>query len=163
MFDHMDGVMHALAKTMTPWKEDLFFAMKLSRQKLSKYYAEVTPKKGMLLISAHILQPFRKLQSWESGTREWISILRTRHPILPNTKKLVWSMWRMNSVPNIDVCRSINTKANRAAIPSPLQRLLDPVNHPLIHIIWAAMMKNTWPQTMWLRQHPDQAIAQHAN
>jgi hypothetical protein len=37
MFDHMDGVMRALAKKKTPWKEDLFFAVKLSQQKLSKY------------------------------------------------------------------------------------------------------------------------------
>jgi len=36
MFDHMDGVMQALAKKKTPWKEDLFFAVKLARQKLSK-------------------------------------------------------------------------------------------------------------------------------
>jgi len=46
------------------------FAVKLARQKLSKYYAEVTLKTGMLLISAHILDPFRKLQSftkWGQG------------------------------------------------------------------------------------------------
>jgi len=62
MFDHMDGVMRALAKKKTQWKEDLFFAVKLARQKFSKYHAEVTPMTGMLLISAHILNPFRKLR-----------------------------------------------------------------------------------------------------
>jgi len=62
MFDHMDGVMRALAKKKTPWKEDLFFAVKLAQQKLSKYYAEVTPSMGMLHISAHILDPFQKLR-----------------------------------------------------------------------------------------------------
>jgi len=70
MFDHMDGVMRALAKKKTQWKEDLFFAVKLARQKLSKYYTEVTPTTGMLLISAHILDPFRKLRSfrkWHKG------------------------------------------------------------------------------------------------
>jgi len=70
MFDHMDGVMRALAKKRTPWKQDLFFAVKLAGQKLSKYYAEVTPTPGMLLISAHILDHFRKLQSfrkWDTG------------------------------------------------------------------------------------------------
>jgi len=36
MFDHMDGVMRALAKKKTQWKEDLFFAMKFAQQKLSK-------------------------------------------------------------------------------------------------------------------------------
>jgi len=70
MFDHMDGMMRALAKKKTPWMEDLFFAVKLARQKLSKYYAEVTPMTGMLVISAHILDPVRKLRSfgvWEKG------------------------------------------------------------------------------------------------
>jgi len=52
MFDHMDGVMRALAKKKTQWKEDLFFAVKLAWQKLSKYYAEVTPTTGMVVISA---------------------------------------------------------------------------------------------------------------
>jgi len=70
MFDHMDGMMWALAKEKTQWKEDLFFAVKLAWQKLSKYYAEVTPMTGMLLISAQILDPFRKLWSfrkWDKG------------------------------------------------------------------------------------------------
>jgi len=70
MFDHMDGVMPALAKKKTQLKEDLFFAVKLGRQKLSKYYAEVTQTTGMLLISAHIFDPFRNLRSfrkWEKG------------------------------------------------------------------------------------------------
>jgi len=70
MFDHMDCVMRALAIKKTQWKEDLFFAVKLARQKLSKYYAEVTPTMGMLLISAQILEPFWKLRSfrkWDKG------------------------------------------------------------------------------------------------
>jgi hypothetical protein len=37
MFDHMHGVMRALPKKETQWKEDLFFAVKCTRQKLSKY------------------------------------------------------------------------------------------------------------------------------
>jgi len=70
MFDHMDSVMQALAKKKTPWKEDLFLAVKLARQKLSQYYTEVTPTTGTLLISAHILNPFQKLrlfQKWDRG------------------------------------------------------------------------------------------------
>jgi len=50
--------------------EDLFFAVKLAHQKLSKCYAEVAPMTGMLLISAHILDSFWKLQScwnWDKG------------------------------------------------------------------------------------------------
>jgi len=70
MFDHMDGVMRALAKKKTQWKEDLFFAVKCAWQKLCKYYTEVTPMTGMLLITAHILDRFRKLRSfrkWDKG------------------------------------------------------------------------------------------------
>jgi len=70
MFDHMDGVMPALAKRKTQWKEDLFFAVKCSWRRLSKYYTEVTSTTGMVLITAHILDPFRKLQSfrqWDQG------------------------------------------------------------------------------------------------
>jgi hypothetical protein len=66
----MDGMMRALARKKTQSKEDLFFAVKFARQKLSKYYAEVNPKTGMLLISAHIVNPFRKLWSfrkWDKG------------------------------------------------------------------------------------------------
>jgi len=70
MFDHMDGVMRALAKKKTQWKEDLFLAVKLAGQKLSKYYAEMTSMTGIVLVSAHILDPFRKLRSfrkWDKG------------------------------------------------------------------------------------------------
>jgi len=70
MLDHMDGVIRALAKNKTPCKEDLYFAVKSARHKLSKYYADVTPTTGMLLMSAHILEPFQKMQSfwkWDMG------------------------------------------------------------------------------------------------
>jgi hypothetical protein len=59
-----------LANKKTPWKEDLFFAVMLARQKHSKYYAKVTPTTGIHLMSAHILDPFRKLRSfrkWDKG------------------------------------------------------------------------------------------------
>ena len=48
----------------------MFFAVKLARQKLSQYYAEVTPSTGMLVILALLLDHFQKLQSyrkWEKG------------------------------------------------------------------------------------------------
>jgi len=70
MFDHMHGVMRALAKKNNQWKEDLFFAVKLAQQKLSKYYAEVTPTTGMLLMSTQIYDRFRKSRSlsmWDKG------------------------------------------------------------------------------------------------
>jgi len=100
---------------------------------------------------------------FERGTREWILILRMRHLILHNTKRPFWSMWRMNTVWNIRVCRSISMELYRAAILSPLQQLQDPVNHPLILMICPAMMKNTLLLTLWLRRHPDNAVAQHVN
>jgi len=70
MFDHMDGVMRALAKIKTQLKEDLFIPVKLTRQKLSKYYADVTPTMGIPLYSTHILDPFKKsrsLRKWYQG------------------------------------------------------------------------------------------------
>jgi len=70
MFNRMEGVMRALAKKNTPLKEDLCFAVRFARHKLSKYYPKVTPTMGMLLISAHILEPIRKLKSfkqWDKG------------------------------------------------------------------------------------------------
>jgi len=99
----------------------------------------------------------------EGGTKEWISIRWTRHPILHNTRTQFWSMWRMNNGPNIDACQSINSKAYQTAIQSPLQWLQNLFNNPLIHMICPAMMKNTWRLTMWLRRHPDKVIALHAD
>jgi hypothetical protein len=64
MFDHIDGFMQALAKERTPWKDDLYFAVKCARQKLSKYYTEVTPTTGMLFISVHSVVAFQKLRSF---------------------------------------------------------------------------------------------------
>jgi hypothetical protein len=71
MFNHMNGIMRALAKNMTPWKEYLFFAVKLAGQKISKYYVEVTPTTSMLLISAQILDRFRNLRSF----RQWDKVM----------------------------------------------------------------------------------------
>jgi len=66
----MDGMMWGFANKRTQWKEDLFCAVQLARQKLSKYYAEVTPTTWLLLIAAHILDSFRMLRSfrkWDKG------------------------------------------------------------------------------------------------
>jgi len=70
MFNRMDGIMRAFARKNTQWMEDLFFIVKLVWQKLSMYFAEVTPMTGMLLISARILNSFCKLRScrkWDKG------------------------------------------------------------------------------------------------
>jgi len=66
----MDVVLRALARKKSQWHEDLFFAVRLAQQMLSKYYADVTPWTGLLLILAHILKPFWKLWSfrkWDKG------------------------------------------------------------------------------------------------
>jgi len=66
----MDGVKRALTKKKTQWKDHLFFAVNLARQKLSQYHTEVTAPTGMLLLAAHILDPFWKLRSfrkWDKG------------------------------------------------------------------------------------------------
>jgi len=47
MFNHMGVIPRALAKKMTQWKEDLYFAVQFACQKLSKYYTEVTSTMGM--------------------------------------------------------------------------------------------------------------------
>ena len=67
MFDHMYGVTRPLGKKKTQRTEDMFFAVNISQQKLSKYYAEVTQTTRMIVISAPILDPFRKLRSF----RKW--------------------------------------------------------------------------------------------
>jgi hypothetical protein len=71
MFDHMAGVMRAVAKKNTLWKEDLIFAVNLAWQKLSNFYAEVSPMTGICRISAHILDPFCKLQTY----RQWDKVI----------------------------------------------------------------------------------------
>ena len=54
---------------MSEWNEDLHFAVKFMQQKLLKYHAEVTPTTGMLLISAHRLDPFRMLRLCRKGEK----------------------------------------------------------------------------------------------
>jgi len=139
----MDAVMRALAKKKTPWKEDLFFAVKLARQRLSKYYAEVTHTTGMLLISARILDLLRKLRSFSKWDRGMDINPEDETSYTTQYQEAFLSMWRMNTAPNIDMWRSINSKRYRAAILSPLQRLQGLINHPLIHMMCPAMMRNT--------------------
>jgi hypothetical protein len=64
MFDHMDGIMRALAKKKTQWKEDLYFTVRVARQMLSKHYAEVTALTSRHLISVHIIDSVWKLRSF---------------------------------------------------------------------------------------------------
>ena len=78
-----------------------------------------------------------------SGTREWMLILKARLRILPNTRRPFWSMCRTNTALNIDVCQSLNLKAYRTTISSPLQWILDLVKCLMSYMICLAMMKNT--------------------
>jgi len=64
MFHRLDGIMQALAKKNTQWQEDLLFAVKRAGQMMSKYYSKMSPTTAMLLISADVLDPFRKLRSF---------------------------------------------------------------------------------------------------
>jgi hypothetical protein len=84
-----------------------------------------------------------KCTHFASGAMQWMFIVRTWHPVQPNANRAFWSMWRMNTVANIDVWRSRDLKVYRAAISFPPQWLQDSVNNPMIHIICPAMMKNT--------------------
>jgi hypothetical protein len=69
VFDHMDGVMQAFAKKKYQWNEDMFLAVKLAGQKLTDYYANVTPTMGMLQVSALNLDPFRKFRSFRNWAK----------------------------------------------------------------------------------------------
>jgi len=95
MLDHMDGVMWAMAKKNAQFKEDLYFTIKIASQKRPKKYSEVTPTTSLLLMLAHIVDSFRKMQSF----RKWhqaIDIdpedktsytIRFRNPFLKNMQK----------------------------------------------------------------------------
>ena len=98
--------------------------------------------------------------SW-CGTWRWIIIVMMRLLMIPNTRTPFWSKWKMNTVQKIDKCLSLNPKMSRMAITAPLPRLLDLVNHLLIHLICPAMMRNSWHLNRWLKWHPDEAIMQH--
>jgi len=58
----MEGIMWVVAKKQTQSKQDLYFAVKVVWQKLSKRSADLTPTTGLLVISAHVLDPFQRLR-----------------------------------------------------------------------------------------------------
>jgi hypothetical protein len=66
----MHGVMQALAKKLTQCKEELYFIVKVGRQKLSTHHSGVTATTSQPLMSAHILDASRKVQlfsKWDQG------------------------------------------------------------------------------------------------
>jgi hypothetical protein len=62
--DLMDCTIRALAKKKTQLVEDFFRTVKLARQMLSNYNAEVTPPTGSLRISSHIRHSVQMLRSF---------------------------------------------------------------------------------------------------
>jgi len=70
IFDHLDGVLKALAKKRLQWKRDIHRAVRSARAKLRKYYTKVTPETGLILILATMLDPFRKLQTFKGWDKE---------------------------------------------------------------------------------------------
>jgi len=95
-----------------------------------------------------------------SGGREWLLILRMRLLIQPDTRRQYWSLWRMNTVPNIDVCTSLNPKEYCATIFSLPQWLQDLVII-MMHMIFSTMITAAECLKMWHRRCPDQSIMQH--
>jgi len=82
----MDGILRALAKKRTPWKEVGYFTLKFALPKLSNYFADITPTTGILFISVQIAHPFRKLgEFWKWDTAMDI-IHENRTSLLPNMK-----------------------------------------------------------------------------
>jgi hypothetical protein len=59
----MGDIIQGLTKENTQWMEELFFTMKLTRKKMCKCYAELTPNTDALPIVADIVDPLEKLQS----------------------------------------------------------------------------------------------------
>jgi len=113
------------------------------------------------LLTLHLIL-FGSCDRFGSGKREWILILSTRLCILRNTKMHFWGMWRLNTLPNIDVCRSLHPTAYRATFSSPPQQYQDLVNLPLIHMVCGAMINNTneW-QCGWNDTRTEQSRSTH--
>jgi hypothetical protein len=159
IFHCMDGIMPGFATKKTEWKEVLYFGMKFMWQMSSKYRTEVTSTPGMLLMSVHILDPFLRLHSSWMWGKQMDIFPRTRLLLLSNTTRHFWSVWRMNSVPNINIWLSLNPTAYYPSISSLPQWLQDLVNHPMIHKFCPVMMKSTICLKMCPKRHPGAVFA----
>jgi len=84
-----------------------------------------------------------------SGARECILILRMRHPIVSNRRRPFWSMWRMNTVPNIDVCQLIQLNTYQGTIPSPPRWLQDSVSNSSGPSLRVQVRVGTEPEPDW--------------
>jgi len=106
---------------------------------------------------------------WGKGavqTRAWTETQNDspeRLQILPTTKGHFQTMCRINTVPNDNVCWLTKSTLYQAVISSPLKQLQDPGTNPVIYIICNAMVKNTYPLTMWLKWQANKMLRQHPN
>jgi len=154
--------MWVLGKKITPWNESLYFAGKVARQKLSKYYAEVTPMTSLLLKSAQIHDSFRKIKSFRKSDKAMDIDSEDEMSYTSQYLEACLKYVENETRPNINECPSMKTKMFCPAISSPLHWLLDLFNRLLIHMICSGMWTNTWCLNAWLNWHPNEVIVQHA-
>ena len=119
MLINMDGIMWDWARKKTIWNKDLYCAVMAGWQMLSQYYAEVTPMMSLLLSSAPILHPFWRLQSFRKCDQVLAIHPQDQYSYTTIWQKPIWSIWGINSVPNIDECPSSYMTLCRMAISSP--------------------------------------------
>ena len=108
--------MLAFAKEQTKWKGDLYFAVKVVWQKLSKYYAEATLTTCLHLSSENILDPVRKLRSfvqWDNVrdinlTDETSYTTQSQGASLRNVKNQYCAKYRLMSIINPENIPPIN-------------------------------------------------------
>jgi hypothetical protein len=115
---------------------------------------------GHFLIQHIFLILYRSWDHLYSGTREWIFGLRTRHLILPNTKTHFERIWRMITLPNIDVCLSINLKVYQATIynPFPTASTFGRCSSDPFRL--SSNNEEYWAQKMSLKWHLEEVITQ---
>jgi hypothetical protein len=65
VFDHFDSVLDALKSKKAQWQIDLREATQAARTVMMKYYDEIRPGAGTLIILGHILDPFRKIKAFK--------------------------------------------------------------------------------------------------
>jgi len=116
----------------------------------------------MLVISAHILDSIWKLRSYRKWDKEMdittdddtSYTTQFQEAFVNYVENKCWDKHLRMAI--------IILTMFQVLISSPAQYVLDLINLRLIPIISPAMMKNTWPVKVWLKQHPEKAIMHHA-
>jgi len=134
MFDHMDGVVWAVAKKKRQWKEHLYFTVNVVCQKLPRKSAEATPTTGRLHILAHILEPVWRLlvfRKWdkvmENNTGDETSYTTQYQETFPKYVENKYSAkhWRISVIEHEQVLHSIVFPAAKASEFGPSSFDLD--------------------------------------